>query len=195
MRLSIWMFLCIFVFFGCTDRVQETEMLEQKALDSLVLKAGDGKTLFVRNKEESLETQISSLKDLSIVGDAQTLKVLVFFTTWCTPCKGILPHFNNLSKQFSKEVDFFWIPVDDLVGEVENLKSIIQVFSQENLLNASVILDENRKRLFTMIGGIQGVPLIVLYGVDGEYIIHYLGAIPEEMIEFDLTQNLSKKEK
>ncbi len=55
-----------------------------------------------------------------------------------------------------------------------------------------MILDENRTKLFNALGGLEGVPLIALYDKDGKYIIHYLGAIPEEMIEFDLSQNLAK---
>lgn len=42
------------------------------------------------------------------------------------------------------------------------------------------------------------VPLLSIYDENGSYIIHYLGAVPEEMIEFDILQkieNLQKIEK
>ena len=78
--------------------------------------------------------------------------------------------------------------MDDLVGEVENFKSTLQVFSEENMLNLPLITDENRAQLFQMLNGIEGIPLIIVYDAKGAYIADYLGAIPEEMLEFDLTQ-------
>ncbi|WP_416827476.1 TlpA family protein disulfide reductase, partial [Helicobacter ganmani] len=131
-------------------------------------------------------------KNLIITSHHENLKVLLFFTTWCDPCKGILPHLENLKKQFDNQIALYGIPVDDLVGEVENFKGIMQVFSEENKVEIPMILDENRTKLFNALGGLEGVPLIALYDKDGKYIIHYLGAIPEEMIEFDLSQNLAK---
>ena len=112
----------------------------------------------------------------------------MFFATWCDPCRGILPHLENLSSQFGDSIAFFLIPVDDLVGEVENFKSTLQVFSEENMLNLPLITDENRAQLFQMLNGIEGIPLIIVYDTKGAYIADYLGAIPEEMLEFDLTQ-------
>ena len=103
-----------------------------------------------------------------------------------------MPHLENLQKQFEGQIALYGIPIDDLVGEVENFKGLMQVFNEENNVHLPMVLDENRARLFNALGGIEGVPLIALYDKEGKYIIHYLGAIPEEMIEFDLSQNLAK---
>ncbi|MBX7490453.1 TlpA family protein disulfide reductase [Helicobacter sp. Faydin-H64] len=200
---------CLLIFAGCEESTQEitTEATmpekKQKLLENLTLQANNGETLVINQKGQKgqnefafLESKSSVLEDLSVtdVNGVKSIKILVFFTTWCDPCKGILPHLENLKNQFGDKIAFFGIPIDDLVGEMENFKGAVQVFSEENMLNIPLILDENRVELFRTLGGIEGVPLIAMYRENGEYIIHYLGAVPEEMIEFDLSQNLQNLE-
>lgn len=191
--------VCLLVFIGCGENTQKSVELEkqEKFLENLTLQANNGEILIVnqkvqKNQDEfaSLESKRNILKDLNIANAMKNIKILVFFTTWCDPCKGILPHLDNLKNQFGDKIAFFGIPIDDLVGEVENFRSTVQVFSEENILSIPLIIDENRTELFRTLGGIEGVPLIVMYDENGEYIMHYLGAVPEEMIEFDLSQNL-----
>ncbi len=188
----------LFLFLGCEEKSGEQTKPKQEILENLTLSASDA-TLIINQKPTKEQNNFKNiapkkeniLKNLIVTSDAK-IKILVFFTTWCDPCKGILPHLDNLKQQFGEDIAFFGIPVDDFVEEVENLKSSIQVFKEENATPFPIITDENRTKLFRALGGIEGVPLIALYGADGEYLIHYLGAIPEEMIEFDLARNLAK---
>ena len=191
--------LCLLVFVSCSNNTQEQNLSEspQRDLKALTLQTENGQILTIAIQKErefaALETQDSIWKHLNVTDAAQNLKILVFFTTWCDPCKGILPHLENLKNQFSDKIAFFGIPVDDLVGEMEDFKESIQIFNEENSFKIPLILDENRTKLFKALGGIEGVPLIAMYGENGEYIMHYLGAVPEEMIEFDLTQHLKEQ--
>ncbi len=132
------------------------------------------------------------LKDLLVTSKKNNIKVLFFFATWCDPCLAILPHLQNIQRQFGEEISIYGIVIDDLVGEVENFQQAIEVFIQENEFHLPLAYQDNRKEFFTALGGIEGIPLVVLFDAEGKYIIHYLGAIPEEMMEFDLTQNLAK---
>ena len=200
---SLWIGLCL-GFLGCEKQehqaIQDSIEQKQEILENLVLKSNDDTELIVNQKLPKNQSNFKNIepkkenifKNLIITSHHENLKVLLFFTTWCDPCKGILPHLENLKKQFDNQIALYGIPVDDLVGEVENFKGIMQVFSEENKVEMPMILDENRTKLFNALGGLEGVPLIALYDKDGKYIIHYLGAIPEEMIEFDLSQNLAK---
>lgn len=196
-----------FVFWGCEGRKDKEESIEQitreqklEILENLVLQSSDGTTLIINQKHPKEQNNFKNiepkkeniLKNLIVTTHQDNLKILVFFTTWCDPCKGILPHLDNLKKQFGEQIAFYGIPIDDLVGEVENLKGVIQIFGEENITTMPMVLDENRSKLFRALGGIEGVPLLALYDKEGHYIIHYLGAIPEEMIEFDLSHSLSK---
>lgn len=192
-------------FFGCQkqENEQTTQIITEKKreiLENLVLKSNDGTELIINQKPPKEHNNFKNIeprkenifKDLIVTSNQDNIKVLLFFTTWCDPCKGVVPHLENLQKQFEGQIALYGIPIDDLVGEVENFKGLMQVFNEENNVHLPMVLDENRTRLFNALGGIEGVPLIALYDKEGKYIIHYLGAIPEEMIEFDLSQNLAK---
>ncbi|MDD6056002.1 MAG: TlpA disulfide reductase family protein [Helicobacteraceae bacterium] len=193
--------ICL-LFFGC-EKEQKLETIKEKkqeVLKNLQLNANNGEWLIINQKAAPELNNFKNiapqkreiLKDLIVTNDKKNIKILVFFTTWCDPCKGILPHLESLQNQFGDEISFYGIAIDDLVGEVQNFKSVMQVFSEENEVGIPLVLDENRVALFKALGGVEGVPLIAMYDKNGAYIIHYLGAIPEEMIEFDLSQNISK---
>ena len=178
------------VFLGCEkqEREQQNMALEPKRIESVTLEANNGERLTFKNTLTQNALSKDVFKDLQVTSNNANIKILVFFATWCDPCRGILPHLENLSSQFGDSIAFFLIPVDDLVGEVENFKSTLQVFSEENMLNLPLITHENRAQLFQLLNGIEGIPLIIVYDAKGAYIADYLGAIPEEMLEFDLTQ-------
>lgn len=202
--LAVMVGLC-FGILGCEkqENKQASQIIKEKKqeiLKNLILKSNANTTLIINQKPQKEQNNFKNIepkkenvfKNLIVTSDTNNLKVLLFFTTWCDPCKGILPHLENLKKQFGEQISLYGIPIDDLVGEVENFKGMIQVFNEENATNIPMILDENRSKLLNALGNIEGIPLIALYDKDGQYIIHYLGAIPEEMIEFDLSQNLAK---
>lgn len=200
-KLGILLLLC-FIFFGCDDKKSDSLEVkpEPKVLENLLLQADNGEQITINQKilkEQKNFKNIAPkkeniLKDLIVTSQNNNIKILFFFTTWCEPCKGILPHLDNLKNQFGEAISFYGIGVDDLVSDMENFSGIMQVFKEENSVQIPIIMDENRVELLQVLGGIEGVPLIVLYDKDGQYIIHYLGAIPEEMIEYDLAQNISK---
>ncbi|WP_278347560.1 TlpA family protein disulfide reductase [Helicobacter pullorum] len=196
--------LCVGLFFGaCEKSIQEAQKdtPKQEYLEDLEIIANNGDKIAInqkipqsyKNNFKNIEpTQKNTLKDLLITSNKENIKVLFFFTTWCEPCVGILPHLENLQKQFGDKITIFGIGIDDLVGEVEDFNQTMQVFIEENKITFPVAFKENRAEFFKALEGLEGIPLIVLYDEKGDYIIHYLGAIPEEMIEFDLSQNLAK---
>ncbi|MCI7047911.1 TlpA disulfide reductase family protein [Helicobacter sp.] len=197
------MILGIGLFFGACEKPKETLETTQKQeiLDNLGILMNNGEKLIVNQKNTQDKTQnfkniepkkVNVLRDLLVTTNKKNIKMLFFFTTWCEPCIAILAHLENLQKQFGEEISIYGIAIDDLVGEVENLQQSIEVFIQENQYSLPLAYGENRDKLFEALEGIEGIPLIVLYDEKGEYIIHYLGAIPEEMMEFDLSQSVAK---
>ncbi len=43
-------------------------------------------------------------KNFIITSDTKNIKILFFFTTWCEPCEGIIPHLENLRQQFNEAI-------------------------------------------------------------------------------------------
>ena len=193
----------LFVFFAGCDKESKTLKNEEKKpelLKDFALNVENGSKIIINQKEstrveESANIQDENndaLRDFIVTSSEKNLKVLYIFTTWCEPCVGIFPHLENLKKQFGDKISFIGIPIDDIVGDVEDFHQTLSVFSKEYSLPFPLVLGEERAKFLEKIGAIKAVPLIALYDKEGQYIIHYLGVIPEEMMEFDISHNLEK---
>ncbi len=132
-------------------------------------------------------------KNFIITSDTKNIKILFFFTTWCEPCEGIIPHLENLRQQFNEAISIYGIPIDDFIENSDDFNQVLEVFARENNIQFPIIVDSKRLKFLQTLNGIEGVPLLVLYDKNGSYIIHYLGAVPEEMIEFDLLEKIEKR--
>ncbi|PZT48623.1 hypothetical protein B6S12_03020 [Helicobacter valdiviensis] len=192
------------LFLGCEKNEQTStnsqEIQEPKSslLKNLVLDIKSDKLIINQEKKDkgnfkSLDVQKENIfKELKVSSQSKKAKMLFFFTTWCDPCKGMIPHLENLKKQYGDKVEIVGIPIDDLVGEFENLQESVNIFKSENALTFPLFVGQERKKLYEALGSIDGIPLLVIYDEMGDYVIDYLGAIPEEMIEFNLSQAITK---
>jgi thiol-disulfide isomerase/thioredoxin len=128
-----------------------------------------------------------------IINDVKKPIVLVnFFSTWCPPCRGQLPYFEDLQKKYRKDLFITGILVNDDINaselekfcETYHLDYFISSDIENKYVTAKVIevlkLDEN----FTL-------PLTVLYK-NGEYFTHYEGVVPIEMVDHDIRAALEK---
>ncbi|MDE5603847.1 MAG: TlpA family protein disulfide reductase [Helicobacter sp.] len=203
MRLITLTLSVLFFFIACNDTQtssvstdkSKTTQLEKLALEDTQkgkliihqITKNNGNFKNIDPKEEEI------LKNLIVTSDTKNIKILFFFTTWCEPCEGIIPHLENLRQQFNETITIYGIPVDDFVENSDNFNQVLEVFAQQNNIQFPMILDSKRLKFLESLNGIEGVPLLALYDENGSYIIHYLGAIPEEMIEFDLLQKIEKR--
>ncbi|CAM2803470.1 TlpA family protein disulfide reductase [Helicobacter burdigaliensis] len=190
------------LFVGCekSEKASEESLQEpqNKVLKHLVLDIKTDKIIIYQEKEDkgnfkSIDAQQGNVfKEIKVALESKKATMLFFFTTWCEPCSGMIPHLENLKKQYGDKVEIVGIPIDDLVGEFENLQESVNIFKSENAVSFPLFLGEERKALYEALGSIDGIPLLVIYDEMGDYVINYLGAIPEEMIEFNLTQAITK---
>lgn len=208
--LILLMALIGLVINGCGDKdsddKQTTHKEEKpKPLNNFVMVLNDDSQIIINQKIpdapkdnfkniEPKDEQESILKDFIITSPAleSEIKILYFFTTWCEPCIGILPHLDNLQKQFGDKIKFIGIPLDDILEKTENFPQTLHIFVEENAITFPMVEGSERQTLFRALGEVEGIPLMALYDNNGDYLIHYLGAIPEEMLEFDLSYNLTK---
>ena len=94
-----------------------------------------------------------------------------FFATWCPPCKAEIPHLNNLN-----------------VLMEDKTKDEIGAFMKKFNINFNVSYGENNFLFAKALGGVVGIPYMVLYKPNGEYAAHYVGLVPEEMLESDINK-------
>lgn len=213
-------FALLFLFFGCSentdqskeksksDSIKEAQM-DPNYFDKLKFEANNGTIIYLSRKKpitnnnfKSIEPQDTSSEQVLselIVDSNNKATMLFFFTAWCEPCAGLLPHLTNLQNNFSTNLQIIGLPLDDISDEMLGGSAInaarmdLDEFIMQNNLSFGVVLErENRARLMQAVGVLRGIPLMVLFAPSGEFVMHYLGAIPEEMLEFEINQVLNR---
>ena len=53
-----------------------------------------------------------------------------------------------------------------------------------------VSVAKDNYKLAKAVGGVKSIPLMLIYDREGKYSQHYIGAVPEEMIEADIKKVL-----
>ena len=146
---------------------------------------------------ENLQKQASLIhvkNDLYNFSNIQQPIVMVcFFSTWCPPCRGQIPHLSKLQKKFKKKLFILSALVHDDISDeklnkfiiAEKVHFFVSANQEENLKFGNMIAPKLRlPKNFSL-------PLMILF-VNGKYFTHYEGSMPEEMIESDIKQLLEK---
>ncbi len=167
---------------GCGEKKNESvksEKTEEKTV-SFVLK-------------DINETVKATLNDEGISFDVSEPVVLLnFFATWCPPCKAEIPHLVSLQKKYAGRARVVAVLVEENVPNrvVKKFKENHEIDyfvsnSPENMKIASVTADMlHQPQNFS-------IPMMVLF-VNGKYFRHYIGMVPEEMIESDIKDALKE---
>ncbi len=101
--------------------------------------------------------------------------LLDFWATWCTPCRGEIPHFIEFQNDYRDHgFQVIGISMDD------DLKPV-RPFYQEFKMNYPVAL--GTEKLAQAYGGILGLPVTFLIDRDGRIAAKYVGAVDIKMIE------------
>ncbi|RLA70402.1 MAG: hypothetical protein DRG09_03370, partial [Epsilonproteobacteria bacterium] len=110
------------------------------------------------------------------------------FATWCPPCIGELSYLNTLQKKYSNDLLLVGVLTYDYI-DIPSLESFIAKHEINYFISNSPHNNAFGGRLATTLNLPQNfsIPLMVMY-VDGKYFTHYEGAVPVEMIEYDIKQ-------
>ena len=133
-------------------------------------------------------------RDRFIVNDVKQPIVLVnFFSTWCPPCRGQLPYFENLQKKYRKDLFIAGILVNDDVNATQ-LEQFYKKYHMEYFVSNDI---ENEYVSAKVAEALKldanfTLPLTVLYK-NGDYYTHYEGVVPVEMIDHDIRMALDDK--
>ncbi len=121
-------------------------------------------------------------------------QVIMFdiFATWCPPCRAEAPNLAHLQKKYHNEFLILGVTIED---EITN--SELEAFKKKYGADYAIVNSKENERLYraiasaTRVGQRFPIPLMVMYK-DGQYITHYVGQTPEEMIESDIKKALGK---
>ena len=131
--------------------------------------------------DESKMTLQKFDKGFKVEGNDEAI-LFNFFATWCPPCKAEIPHLNNLNDKFKGKLKIVSVLMED------KSKDEIDAFIKKFKINFDVAYGEGNFRFAKALGGVVGIPYMVLYRPNGEYATHYVGLVPEEMLESDINK-------
>lgn len=182
MRLFVAILTSISLFFwsGCSSESKKNDekanvVKEAAKNEPLVLKSMDGKEITVNATE----------KGFTFSGYENKVVLVNFFATWCPPCKAEIPHLNNLQEKYKEN----FVIISVLLEENKSNEEILSFMKYNNVKYIITNSPENFK-FAKSVGGVKNIPLMFLYDKAGNYSTHYVGAIPEEMIDADIKKVL-----
>jgi len=121
---------------------------------------------------------------ITFAGHEGKVVLLNFFATWCPPCKAEIPHLNALQATHGDALSIISVALEEKT--VEELKSFMEYYT----VNYTVTQGEPNYELAKEVGGVSTIPYMILYDKNGHYATHYVGAVPEEMIDADIKKAL-----
>ena len=114
------------------------------------------------------------------------LLLINFFATWCPPCYGQIPYFEDLQKKYKEKLFVTGILVND-DSNSSSLKHFYKTYHADYFIADRGNNREITEQIIRMLHLEKNMilPLTILYK-DGRYYTHYEGAVPIEMIDHDL---------
>jgi peroxiredoxin len=111
--------------------------------------------------------------------------LLDFWATWCTPCRGEIPHFIDYQNKYAAQgLQVLGISMDDDAKPVH-------AFYDEMKMNYPVAMGSSQ--LADSYGGVLGLPVTFLIGRDGRIAKKYVGAVDMAVVEQEMTALLQAK--
>lgn len=182
MRLYGILLLSSLIFIGCDSNNTPTH--SEVPLNEYTLES-------TKSKEFHVVKQGHNLKVNEYPGKVIIIDI---FATWCPPCRVVAPHLSHLQEKYKDSVKIIGLSIEqnkphEYYKEFQTKFGATYSISnseENNDLASRIAADLQQPRRFP-------IPLMVIYDTNGEYFRHYLGAVPEEMIERDILSAQGKK--
>ena len=181
MKLKSLIIACLLIFiYGCSknDKSEDTTPTSSSISEnydrSFTLTLNDGKNLNMQRNSEGFDIE-----------DNNKAVLFTFFTTWCPPCKAEIPHLVSLQDKFKNELRIIGVLMEERTAD--DMSEFIKMYN----INYSVAYGESNFFFAKALGEVVGIPYSVLYYPNGKYATHYIGLVPEEMLESDIKKVIS----
>jgi len=198
-KIFITLLLTLLIFNGCNkkDESKENSVSKNNVEKNSSKTTKSDEQNQSQNKSKNILKMLSSDdKEYKLIADYNGLKfegfegkiiILDFFATWCPPCKMEIPHLVNLQKKYKDKIQIFSVLMEQNRDNLE-----IEEFKKEFDINYPILNSKENFFLSQALGGIRSLPTIVVYDKSGAYFQHYLGAVPEEILDETIQKALKK---
>jgi thiol-disulfide isomerase/thioredoxin len=109
--------------------------------------------------------------------------VLNFWASWCPPCRGEMPDFEEAYNKYKDEVNFVMVSVDDTIGDASN-------FINSSGYTFPAYYDVNGEGGYLY--GVSSIPRTYFINTDGYIAKHYAQAISSVLLEAGIEYILAK---
>jgi len=172
---------------GCGDSEQKAD----EEMNSLV-----AKNVYNLKDLQGVEYKVTKTgNNFDVKGLENKIVIFDIFATWCPPCKAAAPNLTAMQKRYKDDLKIIGVLIEE-----DKDNAYVQKFKDKYGAKYSISNTPDNQKLSRAIAGAIGVgqgfpiPLMVLY-YNGNYVNHYVGSIPEEMVESDIMMTLKKNEK
>ncbi len=185
-RLTAILFITVLLFSGCGDKETSTPK-EEKPIQKVEKK---------KKQEHIINLTTTDMQDMKLTALENGIKfedypekvvLLVFFATWCPPCIDEIPHLNAVQNAYKSQVQIIGILLEE-----NKTNSQIGSFIQTHDIIYPVTNSRQNYILAEALGGIRSLPTTVMYDKKGDYHTHFVGKVPQEMIETEIKKALAK---
>ncbi|WP_456485799.1 TlpA family protein disulfide reductase [Hydrogenimonas sp.] len=174
-----------------TNGCQSKEKSEKPAAQKSEKEIKEPKKFTLKDANATIVAQLGE-KGITFTTKAPIV-MLDFFATWCPPCRAEIPHLANLQKKYKGKLQIIGVLVDNVApDELSRFRKEhgINYFvsnAPDNMLLAASTADMlHQPKNFS-------IPMMVIF-VNGKYFRHYVGMVPEEMMESDIKEVLKEIE-
>lgn len=113
-----------------------------------------------------------------------------FWATWCPPCKGEMPEFNEADKEFKEKGDAVLLAVNLTSGGVRGeTEEAVRKFVKDNGYTMKVLLDKEEKAAQKY--NISSIPTTYVIDREGNIYTYHVGAIDKAAL-FKVYDELKK---
>ena len=111
--------------------------------------------------------------------------LIVFFATWCPPCKAEIPHLINLQNKYKDKLQVIGVSVDQ---DVDN--KFMLDFAQRYGINYPITFGRINFDFANALGGASSIPALFLFNQKGQLYQKYVGAVQEEILNSDILESM-----
>jgi thiol-disulfide isomerase/thioredoxin len=178
--LSIILLSVITLFTGCDSKnTKEDELISKQSLDKKY-------TFFLKSTNDDDITMVASKQKISFKEKKIKNKsvLIVFWATWCNPCKVEIPHLINLKNKYKDKLEIIGVLI-----EQKDKKTLDEFIAKHNI-NYPVMVGGDNFNLSSYFG-VRSIPYALLYNKNGKLVTDYTGPVLEEMMEHDIVKSLN----
>ena len=181
-KIAVVLSMAILLISGCSKekhkenqpKKESIEKNQQVTIPKFSLNSLDGKKIEFKFQKNRL------------ISNSNKIIILDFFATWCPACKAEIPYLVDLQKRYKDKIKIIGVLLDR-DKDSQKIKDFIEKFHINYFVSIS---NDNYDLARTIYSFVQApsdmpIPMMVMFK-DSKYIIHYIGATPEEMIESDI---------